>query len=339
MSTRKLMTKKNKKMIMRGGLNKTQKSPEGERRSFFETIGTAAKDAISKTTNFIGDKGARLFGYKRINPEDESNQQSSAELSQKTAELASTASNIVSGVANKANQVGAIVVDELNKNIEGPVKDTVINALGRTVDATKNVLSVANEKLNNPEFVEEVAEATKNASKTAAIILEAAEPAINEAIDKGAEIGSKVASKVGESAVTIALNTAEAIPGAGALIGLARDADKLATAGEAIVEAGAETITTFSDTFSKAEKAIKEKMAETSAVTNRISDGINKFNQVDNISKNIGAGSLPKNMIRNATTNAFKKRYGGKPSRKFRRTQNRLSRRLRFKSPVASFSM
>jgi hypothetical protein len=247
----------------RYGSNKTQKrnliiggevlpvKPD-ESPSFFKTIGTAAKNAILKTTDFVEEKAARFLGFKKINPEeDKLDAEPPSEISQKASELASTASNIATGVANKANQVGAIVVEELNKNINGPVKETVSTAIGNTVEATEDVLEAANEKLNNPEFVEDIAEAAKNASNTAEIMLEAATPAINQAIDKASEIGTKVASKLGESAVSIALNTVEAIPGPGALIGLARDADKLATAGEAIIEAGAETATTFADTIKK----------------------------------------------------------------------------------------
>jgi hypothetical protein len=222
-------------------------------------------------------------------------------------------------------------VDELNKNIDGPVKDTVSNAMGRTVEAAQNVLEAANEKLNNPRFVEEVAEATKNASNTAAIMVDAATPAINQAIDKASVIGTKVGSKLGESAVSIALNTAQAIPGPGALIGLIRDADKLATAGEAIVEAGAETVTTFADTLKNAEEAIMKKMSETSAVTGRITDNMNRFNQVDNISKKMGMGSAANNVMRVASSSSLKKK-GGKYSRKFRRARRKLSRKLHFKS-------
>lgn len=318
----------------RGGMNKTQKnnvtSKVGEN-SLFETLGTSAKTAINKTATFLEDKGARLLGYKRINPlEEEQQPQIQPQLQQQASELASTASNIASGIANKANQVGAIIVDELNKNIEGPIKNTVSSALERTVDAAKDVLSEANEKLNNPEFVREVSEITKNASEAAATIIDAAEPAINEAIDKTSEIGTKVASKVGESAVSIALNTVQAIPGPGIVVGLVRDVDKLATAGEAILEAGAETVTTFADSLKKAEEAVKNKMAETEAIKNRISSGVDKFNAVDNISKNMSVGNVSKNIVKSA----FKK--GGKPSRKFRKAQRRLSRRLRFKTPVSS---
>jgi len=334
----------------RGGMRKTQKTNAtskvgGNSNSLFETLGTSAKTAINKTATFLEDKGARFLGYKRINPVEEEQEQQTqqnqsliqeqtqeqTQFSQKASELASTASNIVSGIANKANQVGAIIVDELNKNIEGPIKNTVSSALERTVEAAKDVLAEANEKLNNPEFVQEVSEITKNASEAAATIIDAAEPAINEVVDKASEIGTKVASKVGESAVSIALNTAEAIPGPGIVVGLVRDIDKLATAGEAVLEAGAETATTFADSLKKAEEAVKNKMAETAAIKNRIAAGVDKFNAVDNISKNVSVGNISKNVIRSA---AFKK--GGKPSRKFRKAQRRLSRRLRFKTPVSS---
>jgi hypothetical protein len=325
-------SKTQKRALIIGGKAKPVKPDE--RPSLFETIGTAAKNAIGNTVNFLEDKGARFVGFKRINQEEESKlleAQQPSEISEKASELASTASNIASGVANKANQVGAIIVDELNKNMEGPVKETVETAIGNTVEVTKDILEEANEKLNNPQFVQDVAEAAKNASDTAAIMVEASSPAINQAIDKASEIGTKVASKVTESAANIALNTAEAIPGPGAVIGLARDVDKLATAGEAVLEAGAETAITFADTLKNAEEAIMKKMSETSAVTNRITDGVNNFNQVDNISKNLGVGSSTKNIMHTASAaSALKK--GGKPSRKFRRAKRRLSKKLHFKT-------
>jgi hypothetical protein len=344
MTTRKYK-KKGYIRYARGGVNRTRKNKlffgagkqnehetTGKRHSLFETLGTAAKTTINNTANFLEEKGARFLGFERINQNESSDNsknktlsQNTDSLSQNTSGLLSTASNIASGIANKANQIGVIIVDELNKNMEGPVKDTVSNALGRTVEATKDILEAANDKLNDPEFVEDIAEVTKNATETASTILEASEPALNDAIDKVSEIGTEVASKVGESSVSVALNTAEAVPGAGALIGLARDADKLAIAGEAIVEAGAETATTFADTIVKAEEAIKDKMEETSEITNRIENGVDKFNKVDNILGN----HAPASETNLHSEIGFKK--GGRPSKKFRKAQRRLSRKLRFK--------
>jgi len=309
-------------------MNRTQKNYGENRKSLFDTIGTSAKTAIKNTASFIQDKGARFFGYQKIN-QDQDNNQMASDISQKASELSNTTSNIASGLLTKANQIGSIVVDELNKNIEGPIKSSVSASLEKTVEAAKDVLQTANEKLNNPEFVDEVAKTAQIASEVAATVLEASEPALNEAIDKTSEIGAKAASKVGESAVSIALNTAEAIPGPGVLVGLVRDVDKLATAGEAIVEAGAETATTFADTLKKAEDAIKTKMEEASSIKNRVNDGINQFNNVDNISKRLGV----KNPIYSGLS-PYKK--GGRPSKKFIKAKRRLTRRLRFKKPISS---
>lgn len=329
------VTKKYKrKFSIRGGNNNTQKNG---RASLFETIGTVAKNAISGTANFLEEKGARFLGFKRINsnssdqpsPQTQTQtEQQSSQLYQQASNLSTTASNVATGVLNKANQVGAIIVDELNKNIEGPVKDTVSAALSRTVEATKDVLETANEKLNDPALIEDVKEAAENVANTAEVIEEASEPALNNLIDNASEIGAKAASKIGESSVGVALNTAEAIPGVGAVIGLARDADNIATAGEAIVEAGAQTVTTFADSLVKAEEAIKNKIAESASIKNRISEGVNKFNAADNISKKMGLGSVSSSAITHASS-LLKK--GGKSSKKFRKNQRRLSKRLRFK--------
>lgn len=311
-----------------GSVNKTQKNQLEiyERPSLFSTVGTAASNALKGTLNFLEEKGARVLGFKRINEDEEAKlaaieaQQAPSEMSQKASELASTASNIASGVANKANQVGSLIVEELNKKLDSSeVKGTLVQAIGNTVEIAKDIVEKANEKLNNPEFVGEVAEATKNASNAAATLIEAAEPAINQVIDKTSDIGEKMISKVGDSAVNVALNTAEAIPGVGAGIGLIRDIDKAAVAGEAIVEAGMKTATTFADGIAKTEEALKQKMEEAKTVANRTSQGINAFNAVDKVIpvSKMAASKLPI------------KRGGA--SRKFRRIRKKLSRKLRFR--------
>jgi hypothetical protein len=289
----------------RGGqLNKTQKNqlPGNERQSLFSTIGSAALNAIKGTASFAADKGARFLGFKRIDSEE-----AAAEAAKPPSALVTNVTNIASGVANKANQVAAVVVDELNKKLENPeVKETVGEAVGTTVEAAKGILEEANKKLNDPALVQDVAEAAKKVSNTAATVIEAANPAINKVIDQTSEIGEKMLSKVGDSAVNIALNTAEAIPGVGAGIGLVRDIDKAATAAEAVVEAGMNTATTFSDAVSETETALKEKMQQASSITDRTNTGINKFNAADKV--------LPKTQ--------------GGASRKFKRVRRKLSRKL-----------
>jgi hypothetical protein len=302
----------------RGGTaNATQKNQSNEeRKSLFSAMGTAAANAFKGTVNFLEDKGARILGFKRINQDEEAKQEPS-EMTQKASELASTASNIASGVANKANQVGSLIIGELNKKLDSEeVKGTITQAIGNTVEIAKDIVENANEKLNNPEFVGEVAEATKNVSNAAATVLEAAEPAINQVIDQTSEIGEKMFSKVGDSAVNIALNTAEAIPGIGAGIGLIRDIDKVATAGEAIVEAGMKTATTFADGIAKTEDALKKKMEETKNIATRTSQGINAFNAVDKV---IPVSKMATSLKR------------GGASRKFKRIRKKLSRKLKFR--------
>uniref|UniRef100_A0A6C0K120 Uncharacterized protein n=1 Tax=viral metagenome TaxID=1070528 RepID=A0A6C0K120_9ZZZZ len=304
----------------RGGtVNATQKNQlngDNERKSLFAAVGTAAANAFKGTVNFLEDKGARMLGFKRINQDEEAKQEPS-EMTQKASELASTASNIASGVASKANQVGSLIIGELNKKLDSEeVKGTITQAIGNTVEIAKDIVENANEKLNNPEFVGEVAEATKNVSNTAATVIEAAEPAINQVIDQTSEIGEKMFSKVGDSVVNVALNTAEAIPGVGAGIGLIRDIDKAATAGEAIVEAGMKTATTFADGIAKTEDALKKKMEETKNIATRTSQGINAFNAVDKV--------IPVSKM----TTSLKR---GGSSRKFKRIRKKLSRKLRFR--------
>lgn len=304
----------------RGGTaNATQKNQlnmgNEERKSLFSAVGTAAANAFKGTVNFLEDKGARILGFKRINQEEE--KQEPSEMTQKASELASTASNVASGLANKANQVGSLIVGELNKKLDSEeVKGTITQAIGNTVEIAKDIVEDANEKLNDPEFVGEVAEATKNLSNAAATVMEAAEPAINQVIDQTSEIGEKMFSKVGDSAVNIALNTAEAIPGVGAGIGLIRDIDKVATAGEAIVEAGMKTATTFADGIAKTEDALKKKMEESKNIATRTSQGINAFNAVDKV---IPVSKMATSLKR------------GGASRKFKRIRNKLSRKLRFR--------
>lgn len=307
-----------------GAANKTQKNQLsiGERPSLFSTVGTAATNAFRGTLNFLEDKGARILGFKRINEEDSKLAETPSEMEQKASELASTASNIASGVANKANQVGSLIVEELNKKLDSQeVKGTLTQAIGNTVEIAKDIVKNANEKLNDPEFVGEVAEATKNMSNAAATVIEAAEPAINQVIDQTSEIGEKMMSKVGDSAVNIALNTAEAVPGVGAGIGLIRDIDKAAIAGEAIVEAGMKTATTFADGLAKTEEALKQKMEEAKTVTNRTTQGINAFNAVDKV--------IPVSKIPVSSVSKMALKRGG-ASRKFRRARRKLSRKLRF---------
>jgi hypothetical protein len=305
------------------GTNKTK------RRSLLSTIGTAATDGIAKTTNFIGDKAARFFGYKRINESEEPKSSTTSNVASEASKTAATASGIVSGALNKVNQVGEIVVDTLNDNIE-TVKPSITGALANTVDIAKETLENVNDKLNDPRFVKEVGKAAKKTGEMMSIVLDAVEEPVNELVDKTSKIASNSASKVGKAAVDTALNVATSIPGPGAAIGFARVVDKVITAGESIVEAGAETVTDISDTFAKSTKAIKEKIAEKSEIADRIQNKISNFDKSDKVDKILK--DIKNKKIANAKAVAAAGGGGGggggKVSRKIRNTKRKLSRKL-----------
>lgn len=274
---------KTKRRGRRGGIgkNKTQ------RRSLLSTIGTAASNGIVRTKNFIGDKAARFFGYKRINEADELNNSSNeSNVESELSKTKETASGILSGTLNKVNQVGEILVDTLNNNME-TAKPNIVGAVENTVDIAKETLENVNEKLNDPKFVKEVGKTAKKTGEIMSIVLDAVEEPVNELVDKTSNTASKTASRVGKAAVDTALNVATSIPGPGAAIGFARVVDKVISAGESIVEAGAETVTDIADTFAKSEKAIKEKISEKTEIVDRIKNKVGEFDKVDKIYKDI----------------------------------------------------
>jgi hypothetical protein len=88
----------------------------------------------------------------------------------------------------------------------------------------------------------------------------------------------------------------------------------------------------LSNSIVKAEEAIKNKMAETSEIKKRITNGIDTFNKADDVANRLG---LKNNLNQVNQVNQINKK-GGRPSRKFRKAKRRLSRRLRFRLPDSS---
>jgi len=295
-------TKRNHK---RGGQATKKNVP-----SLFSTLG----NAIKQSANYAAEKGARFMGYEKIGQEKEKEQQQPNPLFQQATQLAS-------GVIKKADQVGAVLVDTLNQNIENSgVKETFSEAVGNTVGIVKDIVSSANEKLNDPELIEETKKMVEKVSNDASIILEAADPAINKVIDQTSEIAATMGTRLGDSAVNIALNTAEAVPGVGAAIGFARDIDSVAKAGEAVIDATAKTTTSIADGIRQSEKALQEKIQATKDIQSRTMQHMNQFHQVDKVLNN----------------NALKTGGARRPSKKFKRMRRKLTRKLRFKPPTSS---
>lgn len=212
-----------------------------------------------KIVNFGLEAGARLLGYQKIGDDQQQ---------------ASQAQAVMSGFVQNANQAVAGAVNQLSNTIQSPeVKGDIVRAMGHFVQAIKDVLNGINAKLQDPSFVQSLA--------STADLLDVLKPALFEFIDRMGEIVKKMGTKVADSAVNIALNTAEAVPGVGAAIGLVRDVDKAAIAAEAIVEAGMGTAATFADGYTKAKQALADKMQQAKDISGRIKNSTDLFNEAD----------------------------------------------------------
>jgi hypothetical protein len=133
--------------------------------------------------------------------------------------------------------------------------------------------------LSDPKNKEKIKEIVSEAAKVGAVAVEAASPFIQPLVNKTIAVGTESMSKIGESAVKIALNTAEEIPVAGVVIGTVRS---LSNAGEAMAaasSAASEVVTASSDTINAATKNFERLMKEKMNSVNRINDSLNKFQQ------------------------------------------------------------
>jgi len=144
--------------------------------------------------------------------------------------------------------------------------------------------------LSDPKNKEKIKDVVSEAAKVGAVAVEAASPFIQPLVNKSIAVGTEAMSKIGESAVKIALNTAEEIPIAGVMIGTVRS---LSNAGEALAaasSAASEVVTASSDTINAATKNFQRLMKEKMSSVNRINDSLNKFQQPFNGQKKTGGG-------------------------------------------------
>jgi hypothetical protein len=309
--------------------NNTNNITKKNNSSLFSTLGTAAINAVKQSASYAAEKGARFFGYQKMTDgkQQQEEKQELTEAEKKISELSGEAKQIASGIATKASQVGAVVVETLNKSIaDSGVKETVGQAIGNTVGMATDILKTADEKLNNPEFIKEVSQVANKFTNDASEVLKAADPAINKVIDQTSEIGAKMGTKVGEEGLNIALTTLGEVPGIGAVVAIARDLDSATKATGAVIEAGADTIKTLANGFKETEDALKKKMAEAQSLQERTANNISAFHTVDKITSSI------QNPIRQAAMNSIIKRRGG-ASKKFRKIRRKLSRKLHFRQP------
>ena len=138
-------------------------------------------------------------------------------------------------------------------------------------------LDSINQSLTNPENRKKMEEIARNAAEVGAIALEAAEPFTKPLIDQTVEAGGHALSQMGEAGVKVLLNTAEEIPGVGVVLGTVRS---LSNIGEAIlssINAGAEVITSSSDSLNAAVKNFDRLIQEKGDVLERTKQSIVDF--------------------------------------------------------------
>ena len=245
----------------------------------------AVTGAASKAAGFIANR----LGYTKIDqppPPPQSPLESPLPQEPQEPGLISNIVSGVSGVGKKINQVGSVLVDSLNESVENSgITETVPEAIGKTVDIAKDVLEKASEKLEDPQFQEDLKIAAANIADKASIVLDAADKPINKLVDKSVIIGEKLGEKMASSAVKIGLDAAGIIPGVGEVIEAARVVDDIAKAGLAVADAGAQGIEMSADTVSETLNAIQEKIDQAENVLDRTTGSVTDFVDTDNIVK------------------------------------------------------
>jgi hypothetical protein len=248
----------------------------------------AVTGAASKAAGFIANR----LGYTKIDqppPPPQSPLESPLPQEPQEPQEPSLISNIVSGVSGvgkKINQVGSVLVDSLNESVENSgITETVPEAIGKTVDIAKDVLEKTSEKLEDPQFQEDLKIAATNIADKASIVLDAADKPINKLVDKSVVIGEKLGEKIASSAVKIGLNAAGIIPGVGEVLNAVRVVDDVAKAGLAVADAGAQGIEMSADTVSETLDAIQEKIDQAENVLDRTNGSVTDFVDTDNIVK------------------------------------------------------
>ena len=295
-------TRKNRRQRkMNGGLTNTRSNNNNNNNNNntephqgpFGYVANLAKGAVtgaaSKAAGFIANR----LGYTKIDqppPPPQSPLESPLEspLPQEPQEpgLISNIVSGVSGVGKKINQVGSVLVDSLNESVENSgITETVPEAIGKTVDIAKDVLEKTSEKLEDPQFQEDLKIAASNIADKASIVLDAADKPINKLVDKASELGEKLGEKMASSAVKIGLDTAGMIPVVGEVIEAVRVADDVAKAGFAVADAGAQSIKMSADTVSETLNAIQEKIDQAENVLDRTTGSVTDFVDTDNIVK------------------------------------------------------
>jgi len=261
-----------------------------------------------KTMKYRGGQNLNPHQRQGQYPEEDPSQREEPSNENEHPGIIGPAIKVAKNLANNAASIAFSGINSLTGvNIENP-------------DSANNALENAYNTLSNPETKENIKRVVGEGAQVAAIALEASGPAINKFMEKTTDALEKSADRLGKAAVSIALNTAEEIPGVGVVIGTVRSLDKGAQAMQSVFNA-------FSDTATAAGEAGSE-------IKNRYNAVQEQMNGIANLSNQIGytqmqtAGSIAE--FKDATLNPEKFKTNKITTRKktlFRNTKSRQTRK------------
>ena len=126
--------------------------------------------------------------------------------------------------------------------------------------ALKEQIAAVNRSLADPKVQTELQTLMVHLGEKARVLVKAAEPAVIEFINSSGSVVQKTLPKLIDDMTAIALNTAQAMPGLGILIGLLRDIDRGVSAAQTASAAAADVTTAaskaISDTVARLEDPI-----------------------------------------------------------------------------------
>jgi hypothetical protein len=299
--------------------------PEGHFKpseGIFTLLGNKIKGLASGAVGYVEDKGLRLVGLQKVDNGETppvnaetakiDNQlnaagEAASGLLTDVKEIAGSAVYAAKGIADSAvdaaNKVAAAGVEQVNDVLESPVvENSVSDAAAETADIVEESLGKFNEELSDPKIKEEAAEALNNVADYAELGVKALDKPLNAAIDKLNDAGTKAATGLGVGTVNVITSMMSAVPGLGAVIGVAKIANAATAAAENVTEAFSdatatvgELVATTGDNLTDGVKELEEKKREALKISNRTNESINKFNSP---LPPVGGGKTRRNLIK-----------------------------------------
>lgn len=163
-------------------------------------------------------------------------------------------------------------------SILAKTEDVALGVAAKTVENVGDLLGV---DLDDPNLVEknkeQIQQISKNAAEVGNLVVESVEPFTKPLIDKTIKASEKILSSVGENGVKVLLNTAEAIPGVGIVIGSIRTMDNIGNAVVSSVNAGSEVVASSADTINASVKNFDRLIQEKEEILNRTKSSIDEF--------------------------------------------------------------